>query len=154
MAHIRVLVLGEKTLYSEGVIRLLQEQPDLEVVAVDPRDPDAAVQLPDPGAHVIVVFSRDRAGAPPEMAKLLRGSRDARIIYAGLEQPELEVYRSEGVAAASAPELLAAIRRRRRRRHPSPATPARPERGGSIERLETEERIEARSKEGRVQWIG
>lgn len=110
MAHIRVLVLSQKDLYSEGVIRLLQEQPDLEVVAVDLKDAEAGRPLPDARAQVIVVFGHDRAGALPEMAKLLRESRDARIIYAGLEQPELEVYRSEGVAAASAPELLAAIR--------------------------------------------
>jgi DNA-binding NarL/FixJ family response regulator len=109
MAGWRVVVIDEGSLYSQGVIRFLEEQPDMRVLVADRRATGALDGLLDPWPDAVIVFSlRDAARLRGLKGPL--GKAGLRIIWAGLENAELEVYRAEGAAEASPQRLLAAIR--------------------------------------------
>lgn len=111
MQQKRVLILGDGKLLSVGVTKLLQEQPNIEVVTIEAGDPNAMGKITESKIDVVVVPSYDSAARPVEVGRILKESPGARVIVISLgsERTEINVYKSERVVEASLEELLTAI---------------------------------------------
>lgn len=111
MQQKRVLILGDGKLLSVGVTKLLQKQPNIEVVTIEAGDPKALGKIRDSKADVVVVPSYDPAACPVEIGRILSEIPGAKVVVISLgsERTEMNVYKSERVVEASLEELIAAI---------------------------------------------
>ena len=109
MEQRRVVIIHDGTLISEGLVLLVQSQPNLEAVVFHSGDPDLLEKVRRLQSEVVVVPSYDSSSNLPRIAQILKENPGARVISFGLEKTEINAYHSEGSAAASLENLLAAI---------------------------------------------
>ena len=109
MRRRRVLIINDGKLLSEGLLLLIQAQPNLELLAVDAADPELAGKVRESQADVIVVPAYEGSSELARVAHILRGTPGSRVISLGLDNTEINSYQFEGSSFASLEGLLSAI---------------------------------------------
>lgn len=112
MEHKRVLLVGDRRLLADVVGRLLKAQPNIELLVINPADPDLLCKAKAAQADVIVVPSYNKNVDLERMALILKDNPGTKIISFGLDHTELNIYQSQPAVKASLEELLLAIERR------------------------------------------
>ena len=111
MEHKRVLFVGDGRLLSETTGLLLKAQPNIELVVINPEDPDLLCKIKAAQADVIVVPSYNKHVDLERMALILKKNPGTRTISFSLDDTDLNIYQSQPAVEASLEELLLAIER-------------------------------------------
>ncbi|GEM_PF-6005755 len=111
MGHKRVLIVGDGRLLSEAARRLLKAQLNIELIVINPTEPDLLCKVKKTQADVIVIPSYNTDTGFERVAQILKENPGTRIISFGLDHTDLNIYQSQPAVKASLEELLLAIER-------------------------------------------
>lgn len=110
MARRRVLLLGQPSIFTDGVQKILEQAEDVDLVGVGPPDTCQDDEVNHFQPEVVVLIDED--GAPPViemcLARLLKSHPDLPVIVTSAAENTLYVYTSRRGVAQS-PDLIAAI---------------------------------------------
>lgn len=109
----RVVLLGNRSLLTAGVQRLLEGVDSLDLSIVAAGEPAAIARLHPPAPEVIVLDSGDPSLGEGVITHLLGQHPKARVIALDLNRRGIEVYRVRRVVETDLDGLLEAIRGKR-----------------------------------------
>jgi NAD-dependent dihydropyrimidine dehydrogenase PreA subunit len=104
----RVLLLGRRGLFAQGVQEILEREGQMEVLVLHAMPVDTVARIASFSPDVVVIAD-ESATYTALVAHVLRVYPDLPVVRVGLEESVVRVYRSEQVTATSA-SLLNTIR--------------------------------------------
>ena len=106
----RVAIVFTNPLFAQGIACLLEAEPQLQVVCIDARRPDATEGLRRLEPQVLLM-EQDLEGSMPCSIPIQLLSREGRmlLIVLGLKAPEMEMFYKRRVRVATPDTLLRAV---------------------------------------------
>lgn len=101
------MVLADDSLFLAGLLSMLRERPEIELIAVQDMDRDLDRRVREIAPHVVVVdrAALDRDGGD-RLARVLRGRPRTTLVALRLDRPELEVFQASRVRRATWEEFV------------------------------------------------
>jgi hypothetical protein len=107
----RVLVVGEPSLFEEGIEELIRQEPGLEIVARGADPQDTARLFKEHSADVILVADGEAATrVAPDLMDMVREGLCMRMIEVHLATNSLCVYRGDHQPIREVADLVDAVR--------------------------------------------
>lgn len=110
MAKRQVAILYIHPLFAQGIARLLEADPRVQVSCVDASHPEAVDELRRLAPQVVVIEHDLQGPALGSVPIRILGSEEwALLIVLGLKQPEMELFYNRRVSIATPATLLEAV---------------------------------------------